>query len=82
MRTAIALIGLGVAEGLVPTGLAHMSHAGVVVAGTAGALTVLVTLCLVAPVLARHRRGATRPEPVGGAFDPAVPQPRSLPRGI
>jgi hypothetical protein len=75
MRTAIGLIGLGVAGGVVPTGLAGIAHAGAVVGGTAAALALLVTLCLAAPVLIR-RRVRTAP------FNRAVPLSRSPARGI
>ena len=79
MRTAIGLIGLGVAGGVVPTGLAGIAHAGAVVGGTAAALALLVTLCLAAPVLIRRRSGTTRSEAKVVPFHPAVPL-ESLPR--
>lgn len=82
MRTAIGLIGLGVAGGVVPTGLAGIAHAGAVVGGTAAALALLVTLCLAAPVLIRRRSDTTRSEAKAAPFHPAVPLDRSPARGI
>jgi hypothetical protein len=81
MRTAIGLIGLGVAGGVVPTGLAGIAHAGAVVGGTAAALVLLVTVCLVAPALSRRRSGATRARAQTAPFNPAVPLSRSPARG-
>jgi len=82
MKTAIGLIGLGVAGGVVPTGLAGIAHAGAVVGGTAAALALLVTLCLAAPVLIRRRSRTTRSEAKVTPFHPAAPLSRSPARGI
>ena len=82
MKTAIGLIGLGVAGGVVPTGLAGIAHAGAVIGGTAAALTLLVTLFLAAPVLIRRRAGTTRSEAKTVPFHPAVPMNRSPARSI
>lgn len=54
MRTAIGLIGLGLIGGVLPTGIAGISHAGLVLAGTAGALFSLIAGCLVGAVAARR----------------------------
>jgi hypothetical protein len=48
------LIGLGVAGGIIPTGLAGIAHAGAVVGGTVAALALLVSVCLAAPMLVRR----------------------------
>ena len=82
MRTAIALIGLGVAGGTIPTGVAGIAHAGVVVGGTAAALGFLVGVCLAAPVLARRRLRAMEPAAKPVPFRPTVPPVRSPVRGI
>jgi hypothetical protein len=80
MRTAIALIGLGVAGGTIPAGVAGIAHAGTVVGGAAAALALLVGVCLAAPVLARRKFGATEPKATKpGPFRPVV---RSPARGI
>jgi hypothetical protein len=75
MKTAIGLIGLGVAGGVVPTGLAGIAQAGAVIGGTAAALALLVTVCLAAAVLTRRRSKAAR-------VRPAVSVSRSSVRGI
>jgi hypothetical protein len=82
MRTAIGLIGLGVAGGVVPTGLAGIAHVGAVVGGTVAALALLVTVCLAAPVVTRRRSGTRRSEAKVVPFHPAVPLSRSSARGI
>jgi tellurite resistance protein TehA-like permease len=56
MKKAMGLIGLGVAGGTIPAGWAGLAHAGVVIGGAAGALALLVGVCLVAPVVARWRQ--------------------------
>ena len=56
MRKAIGLIGLGVAGGTIPAGWAGLTHAGPVLGGAAGALALLVGICLAAPALARRHR--------------------------
>jgi len=61
MRTAIGLIGLGLICGVAPTGVAGISHAGLVLAGTAAALLSLIACCLVGAVAAR--RAAIAPPP-------------------
>ena len=82
MRSAIGLIGLGVAGGVVPTGLAGITHAGAVVGGTAAALVLLVTVCLTAPALRRQRSGTTRAQAKTAPFTPTVPLNRSPARSI
>jgi hypothetical protein len=82
MRTAIGLISLGVAGGVVPTGLAGIAHVGAVVGGTAAALALLVTVCLAAPVLIRRRSGTARSEAKAAPLHPRVPLSRSSARGI
>ena len=82
MRIAIGLIGLGVAGGVVPTGLAGIAHAGAVVGGTAAALVLLVTVCLAAPALSRRRSGTPRAGATVASFNPTVPLNRSPARGI
>jgi hypothetical protein len=56
MRKAMGLIGLGVAGGTIPAGWAGLGHAGAVIGGAAGALVLLVGVCLAAPALARWRQ--------------------------
>jgi hypothetical protein len=75
------LIGLGVAGGTIPTGLAGIAHAGAVVGGTAAALTVLVGLCVAAPALTRRwrRRDAV---PVSARSRPDTSVIRTPARGI
>jgi hypothetical protein len=82
MRIAIGLIGLGVAAGVIPTGLAGIAHAGAVVGGTAAALVVLVTVCLAAPALGRWRSGTTHVRANPAPFNRTVPLSRSPARGI
>jgi hypothetical protein len=82
MRIAIGLIGLGVAGGTIPTGLAGISHAGAVFGGTAAALALLVGVCLAAPALVRRKSPPTGPKPKAAPFRPAVPPIRSAARGI
>jgi hypothetical protein len=77
MRIAIGLIGLGVAGGTIPTGLAGLAHAGAVVGGTAGALALLVGVCLAATVLVRRRSRTTGPGAKVAPFRPADSLPRS-----
>ena len=79
MRIAIGLIGLGVAGGTIPTGLAGMAHAEAVLGGTAAALALLVGLCLAAPVLLRRRSRTTGPGAKVVPFRPADSLPA---RGI
>ncbi len=81
MKTAIGLIGLGVAGGIVPTGLAGIAHAGPVVGGTAAALTLLVGICVAAPALVRRRDRAEAERATKG-YRPAVSAIRSPARGI
>ena len=66
MRIAIAsgLIGLGVAGGTIPTGLAGIAHAGAVFGGTAAALALLVGICLAAPLLVSRRSRLSRSQPL------------------
>ena len=58
MRTAIGLIGLGVVGGVVPTGLAGIQYAAVVLTSTFGALLLLLACCLVGSSLGRPSRSA------------------------
>jgi hypothetical protein len=81
MRIAISLIGLGVAGGTGPTGLAGMAHAGIVVGGAAAALALLVSVCLAAPVLARQIRNTGARAKVAPVRH-AVPPTRAPARGI
>lgn len=82
MRTAIGLISLGVAGGIVPAGLDGFAHAGIVVGGTAAALALLVGVCLAAPALARRRSRTTGSGANSAPFRPAVPPIRSTARSI
>jgi len=61
MRTAIGLIVLGTAGGIVPVGIEGLAHAAPVLAGAAIALGALVGFCL-APVLWRRNEAAPRSE--------------------
>jgi len=79
VRTAIGLIGLGVAGGIIPTGLAGIAHAGAVVGGTVAALALLVGICLAAPMLVRRRSRTTAP---GAKWPPSISPIRSPVRGI
>ena len=81
MRIAIGLIGLGVAGGTIPTGLAGLAHAGAVVGGTAGALALLMGVCLAATVLVRRRSRTTGPGAKVAPFRHAdsLPRLRQLP---
>jgi len=81
MRTAIGLIGLCLIGGVVPTGIAGISHAGVVVGGTAGALLSLIVCCLVGAVAAR--RAAIAPQPLAPRRrQHSIASPESAPRSI
>ena len=82
MRIAIGLIGLAIAGGVVPTGLAGISHAGPVVGGTAAALVLLMTVCLAAPALRRRRSSTMQARPNPAPFNRTVPLHRSPARGI
>ncbi|HKZ06933.1 MAG TPA: hypothetical protein VJU81_15830 [Methylomirabilota bacterium] len=77
MRIAIAsgLIGLGVAGGTIPTGLAGIAHAGAVFGGTAAALALLVGVCLAAPMLVRRRSHTTGPGAKVARFRPPIRSP-------
>jgi hypothetical protein len=68
MRTAIGLISLGVAGGILPTGAAGMAHVAPVVGGAVAALALLVGACLAAPALRRQAAPSPKPAP-----KPAVP---------
>jgi hypothetical protein len=81
MRTTIGLIGLGVAGGTVPTGLSGLPDATVVVAAAAGAVTLLLGVCLAAPALVHRRSHATRRTVKTEPFPPAVASIRSVARG-
>jgi len=54
MRVALGLIGLSLIGGVVPTGFAGITHAAQVLAGTAGALLVLLLFCLGGAAAARR----------------------------
>jgi hypothetical protein len=71
MRTAIGLIGLGVAGGILPTGTAGMAHVAQVVGGAVGALALLVGVCLAAPAL--WRRVWSTPKPAAKVARPVAP---------
>lgn len=53
MRTAIGLIVLGVGGGVLPTGLAGIPYAALIVACTFGALLLLLAACVIGASLAR-----------------------------
>jgi hypothetical protein len=55
MRAAIGLIGLSLLGGVAPTGLSGLPYAAPVLAGTAGALVLLVAGCLAGASLAARR---------------------------
>lgn len=55
MRAAIGLIGLSLLGGVAPTGLSGLPYTAPVLAGTAGALVLLVAGCLAGASLARRR---------------------------
>lgn len=80
MRVAIGLIGLCLVGGVVPTGLAGITQAAQVLAGTAGALLSLLLFCLAG---AAGRRAAptvvrvTPRRPHG-----SIASPQSFPRSI
>jgi len=81
MRTAIGLIGLGLIGGVVPTGINGISHAGLVLAGTAGALLSLIACCLASAVASR--RAATAPPPSAPRRHlHSIASPESAPRSI
>ena len=82
MRTAIGLIGLGVAGGVLPTGVAGMAHVAPVVGGAVAALTLLVGACLAAPALLRRRRRALPVPKLAVPAAPLRPAPAIRPRGI
>jgi len=74
MRTAIGLIGLGVAGGILPTGAAGMAHVAPVLGGAVAALALLVGACLAAPALWR-RRVAPSPKPAAKPAGHVAPLP-------
>jgi len=80
MRTALGLIGLGVAGGVLPTGAAGLAHVAPVVGGAVAALALLVGACLAAPALRRRRRAAALPKPVAplGPLRPVSVRPRGI----
>jgi len=82
MKTAIGLIGLGVAGSVLPAGFPDMTQAAVMVGGTALALALLVAACLTAPILARSRSATTRSKTSPAPFYRAVPRDRSAARLI
>jgi hypothetical protein len=55
MRTVVSLVLLGLAGGVLPTGLAEFAHVGQVLAGTVGALLSLAVCCVAGAVSDRHR---------------------------
>jgi hypothetical protein len=63
VKTAIALIVLGVVGGVVPTGLAGIPYATFIVACTFGALLLLLAACVIGASFARlSRPPATAPQ--------------------
>jgi hypothetical protein len=60
MRAVIGLVGLGLLGGVAPTGLSGIPYAAPVLAGTTGALVLLVAGCLAG---ARLSRRLARPAP-------------------
>jgi hypothetical protein len=81
MRTAIGLIGLGVAGGILPTGTAGIAHVAPVVGGAVAALTLLVGACLAAPALWRRVNSTPkRATKAAGPVAPLQPVPASRPR--
>ena len=60
MKTAIGLISLGVAGGLLPAGVRGLEHLAPVLGGATGALVLLVAACVVAPGLAARAHRAWR----------------------
>ena len=61
VRAAIGLIGLGVVGGVVPTGLAGMPYAALVLASASGSLVLLFVGCIVGANLARPSSPAAPP---------------------
>jgi hypothetical protein len=56
MRAAIGLLGLSLLGGVAPTGLSGIPYAAPVLAGTAGALVLLVAGCCLAGTSLTRRR--------------------------
>jgi hypothetical protein len=81
MKTAIGLIGLGLVAGVAPTGIAGISHAAPVLAGTAGALLSLIVCCLVGAVASR-RAAAAPPSLAPRRQRNPIASPESTPRSI
>jgi hypothetical protein len=54
MRAVIGLVGLGLLGGVAPTGLSGIPYAAPVLAGTTGALVLLVAGCLAGARLSRR----------------------------
>lgn len=81
MRAAIGLIGLGLAGGVVPTGLAGIAHATPVLVGTAGALLSLILFCLACAATARRAAPTVAP-PAPRRQRNLVASPQSVPRVI
>ncbi len=81
MRAAIGLIGLGLAGGVVPTGLAGIPHAGQVLVGTAGALLSLVVCCLGGAIAARRAASRATLAAPQRLRNP-IASPQSAPRSI
>jgi hypothetical protein len=79
MRTAIGLIGLGVAGGILPTGMAGIAHVAPVIGGAAAALALLVGMCLAAPAFRRRLSASSIPAPKITTLRPA---PAARARGI
>jgi hypothetical protein len=81
MRVAIGLIGLCLVSGVVPTGLAGISYALQVLAGTAGALVSLLLVCVAGAAAARRAAPAvvrvTSRRPHG-----SIASSQSVPRSI
>jgi hypothetical protein len=81
MRVAIGLIGLCLVGGVVPTGLAGITYALQVLAGTAGALVSLLLVCVAGAVAGRRVAPAVvrvTPRRSHGAIRSSQSVPRSI----
>jgi len=81
MRVAIGLIGLCLVSGVVPTGLAGISYALQVLAGTAGALVSLLLVC-VAGAAAARRAGPAVVRVASRRPHGSIASSQSVPRSI
>jgi hypothetical protein len=82
MRVTIGLIGLSLVGGVVPTGLAGITHAAQVLAGTAGALLSLLLCCLAGAVASRRPAAPTVVPVTPRRQLNSIAPPRSVPRTI